>query len=272
MEGEILLPIPIHMDEIPSEIMEYVNRIVSIRYPRQGHTSHVAIIESDQGIFALKRTKGKLFNYMLHQEVSILNSLHETTQLPVPRVKKFIQQHQHAQYWALMDFIEGQTIRAALWNEHNNERRQEIIFQFGAILSTIHATPCPSEWMTNEQAWLDYMLNQATYNLNNDEVDGTAALLSKLIMNKPKQYKQTFIHGDYTIDNVIVSNGIITGVIDWSSGAYGDPRYDASLAIRPKPNAFIDKIDQQIFFEGYGERIINNDEYDYFANGLYEFF
>lgn len=80
------------------------------------------------------------------------------------------------------------------------------------------------------------------------------------------------IHGDYTIDNVLVSDGIITGIIDWSGGAYGDPRYDVSIAIRPKPNLFQDEIDRQIFFEGYGEKIINYKEYDYFVNGLNEFF
>ncbi len=70
----------------------------------------------------------------------------------------------------------------------------------------------------------------------------------------------------------MVSNGSITGVIDWSGGAYGDPRYDVSLAIRPKPNVFVNERDKQIFFEGYGGTIIDKDDYNYFANGLYEFF
>lgn len=70
----------------------------------------------------------------------------------------------------------------------------------------------------------------------------------------------------------MISNGVITGVIDWSGGAYGDPRYDVSLAIRPKPNAFENEIEKQIFFEGYGNKIIDEDNYDYFANGLYKFF
>ncbi|MGV3465266.1 MAG: aminoglycoside phosphotransferase family protein, partial [Heyndrickxia sp.] len=62
------------------------------------------------------------------------------------------------------------------------------------------------------------------------------------------------------------------GIVDWCGGAYGDPRYDLSLAIRPKPNLFEDEIDREIFFEGYGGKILNNKEYDYFVNGLNEFF
>lgn len=87
-----------------------------------------------------------------------------------------------------------------------------------------------------------------------------------------KEFTQTFIHGDFTIDNVLVSNAVVTGIIDWAGGVYGDPRYDVSLAIRPKLNAFETGRDIQIFFEGYGQKIIDEEDYNYFANGLYEFF
>lgn len=142
---------------------------------------------------------------------------------------------------------------------------------FGKLLADIHSTPCPKELISNKN-WLEQMISQAHNNLMNNEVDGTKELLEQVIKHRPDHYKQTFIHGDFTIDNVLVSNGKITGVIDWGSGAYGDPRYDVSLAIRPKPNVFENEIEKQIFFEGYGENIIDDKIYDYFVNGLYEFF
>lgn len=85
-------------------------------------------------------------------------------------------------------------------------------------------------------------------------MDGSRELLEKLKIINRKEYKQTLIHGDFTIDNVLVNNGKITGVIDWSGGAYGDPRYDVSLAIRPKPNAFEDEIDKEIFLKAMGTK------------------
>ena len=33
-------------------------------------------------------------------------------------------------------------------------------------------------------------------------------------------------------------DGIISRITDWGNAAYGDPRFDLSLAIRPKLNAF----------------------------------
>ena len=52
-----------------------------------------------------------------------------------------------------------------------------------------------------------------------------------------------------TIDNVLVHNGEVTGIIDWSGGAFGDPRYDVSLAIRPKHHIFEWESDKLCFFE-----------------------
>jgi aminoglycoside phosphotransferase (APT) family kinase protein len=260
---------PIHIDEIPIEIKEFLQNIISIRFPRQGYTSDVAVIENNQGFYALKRTKGELFCSWLTREISVLNCLANQTKLPVPKVKKFVEQENQRNSWALLEFLEGETLRAALCSEKNKEKRQEMIFNFGAILAQIHSTSCPKE-LIDERKWIDQKLYKAEF--KNYKVDGNERLLKEIKTNKPNFYKQTLIHGDFTIDNVLVSNGVIKGVIDWGSGAYGDPRYDVALAIRPKPNAFENEIDKDIFIEGYGENIIDDSVYEYFVNGLYEFF
>ncbi|MBA2875537.1 phosphotransferase [Thermaerobacillus caldiproteolyticus] len=261
---------PFTLHDIPNEIVDYVGTIKNIQFPRQGHTSDVGMIESQNGCYALKRTKGERFCFYLSQEVLVLNSISHT-KLPVPKVHQFIEQKNEKQSWALFDYIEGETLRSSLWKENNEDKRLEMIFYFGKTLSEIHSTPCPRELVKNP-LWLDEMLAQAEYNLQHYNVDGTAKLLNKLKTNRPKECQQTFIHGDFTIDNVLVRNGMIVGVIDWSGGAFGDPRYDVSLAIRPKRKAFDSELDVHIFFEGYGDKLINEEDYNYFANGLYEFF
>lgn len=263
--------LPIQIEEIPIEIKDYVRKINSFKFPRQGHTSSVGLIESEQGFYALKRTKGEFNCSLLKREIAVLNCLTHETKLPIPKVKRFVEHKSLKESWALIEFFEGETLRTALYNEKSKEIRQEIIFNFGNLLWQIHSTPCPTE-LIGEEPWLEQMLYNAEYNLGNYEVDGTEELIKEIKTNKPKVRNQTLIHGDFTIDNVLVHNGLITGVIDWSSGAYGDPRYDVSLAIRPKPNAFENEIEKQIFFEGYGGKIINDNDYDYFVKGLYEFF
>ncbi|WP_226683228.1 phosphotransferase family protein [Sutcliffiella horikoshii] len=259
---------PIPLEEIPIVIKDYVRNIHSISFPRQGCTSDVGIIQSDIGLYALKRTKKPQFNSWLNKEIMVLRSLNQETSLPVPKVEKFVEID--GQSWALIEFQEGETIRAALTKTHHKGKREELLINFGKVVSDIHATPCP-ETLKDEKVWLDDMLNQAAYNLQNYEVDGSEDLLEKIKENRPGNRKQTLIHGDLTVDNILVHNGEVTGIIDWSGGAFGDPRYDVSLAIRPKPHIFEWESDKLHFFEGYGSNILNKGDYDYFIN-LYEYF
>ncbi|MED3979825.1 aminoglycoside phosphotransferase family protein [Priestia megaterium] len=82
--------------------------------------------------------------------------------------------------------------------------------------------------------------------------------------------QEVLIHGDYTIDNVLVHDGQITAVIDWSGGTLGDARYDMALAVRFEDGIFTGK-ESASFFKGYGKGI-SQSEFCYFAEGLYEFF
>ncbi|NOU86036.1 phosphotransferase [Paenibacillus sp. LMG 31460] len=261
---------PINLDEIPNEINDYLGAIKEIRFPRQGHTSDVAIIESSRGCFVIKRAKGEQYCSWLSKEIDVLYSLHNT-KLPIPSVYQIVQQKSENQSWALLQFFEGETLRHVLNKEKNTDKKHEMIFNFGLTLSQIHSTPCPKE-LIRDTIWLDDMLVHAEYNLKHFSVDGTAELLEQLKNNKPQPLKSTLIHGDFTIDNVLVRDGKIISIIDWSGGAFGDPRYDISLAIRPKPNAIETESGIHTFFEGYGIKILNKKEYEYFEDGLYSFF
>ena len=261
---------PIKTTEIPAAITDYLKNIKSIKFPRQGCTSDVGIIESTQGTYALKRAKGDLYCSWLDKEIVVLNCLSNQTTLPVPKVIKYVKQAKLNECWALLEFIEGETVRAALSKEENKEQRRKILANFGAILAQIHATPCPGELRNTH--WLSRMLEEADFYLENYQVDGNKELLEKMKKTKPTSYVSTLIHGDFTIDNVLVSAGEITGVIDWGRGDFGDPRYDAALAVQPRTNIFDERVDKELFFKGYGDNIIDKNIYDFYVNGLYEFF
>lgn len=150
---------------------------------------------------------------------------------------------------------------------------------YGLCLKKIHECTCPIELLNDEEAWLDTMLIKAEYNLTHFDVDGTGERLKRLKEVRPKPVKNTLIHGDFTIDNVLVKEGNVlvkegnvVGVIDWSGAAYGDPRYDVALAIRPKYNAFDNERDKEIFFNAYEKLRITDEEYNYFEDGIYSFF
>lgn len=262
--------LPINLHEIPHEIMDYIGIVKDIKFPRQGHTSDVGIIKNVQGCYVLKRTKGEQYCSWLSQEIHVLNCL-QNTKLHIPSVYKSVEEKDKSQTWALMQFFEGETLRQALINEKNTDKKHDLIFNFGVALSNIHATPCPKE-LFGDSIWLDDRLVSAEFNLKHYSVDGTFELLESLKKNKPQAIENTLIHGDFTIDNVIVCDGKIACIIDWSGGAFGDPRYDVSLAIRPKPNVIETESEIDTFFKGYGKKILDELEYKYFEDGLYAFF
>lgn len=104
---------------------------------------------------------------------------------------------------------------------------------------------------------------------NTDATDGSLELLEKLKSKRPKPVRQTIIHGDCTTDNVLVVNGVASIFIDVSGMEMSDPRYDVALAIRKFAN---NEDYKQAFYEGYNLYRISREEFEYFNDGLYEFF
>lgn len=254
--------------EIPDTIINFVGTIKSVHYPKQGHTSLVVILTTQSERFILKRTTHSLYSSWMKKEYVVLTQL-EGSGLPIPKAYLFVEAGEHC--WLLMSPFNGVRLREYLFHEKDETNRKKVISQFGETLREIHTTPCPNIWITPE-SWLNSKLKEAGYNLENYEVDGSRELLHKLKSTLPNEIPNTLIHGDFTIDNVMVDNHQVVGVIDWGGAAFGDPRYDLALAIRTKPNAFEVAADKRWFLEAYGLRTISNEEFEYFENGLYAFF
>lgn len=59
--------------------------------------------------------------------------------------------------------------------------------------------------------------------LRDYDVDGHAALWTRLSSNRPEPVALCFIHGDFTWGNVLVAGDRVVGNIDWRWGAISDP-------------------------------------------------
>ncbi|WP_108671042.1 phosphotransferase family protein [Peribacillus acanthi] len=261
--------IPINVNEIPEPIKKFFIETNSLEFPRQGWTSDVAIVNSKKGTFALKRTKKEKYNQWFIKELEVLKELAIHTDLPIPKV--YLTHMENEQVWAVLEYFKGVTLREALVSARNESIRKELIYQFGVTLKKIHSTSCPKSLILTSD-WLETKLIEAKHNLITYGTEGTPELLDKLVKNRPAPIQPCLVHGDFTIDNVLVVNQKIVAIIDWSGGGYGDPRYDVSLAVRQKDGIFDHEKDSSAFYSGYGEKLISEEEYDYFENGLYNFF
>ena len=260
--------------EIPSVILAAIGPVLRLSKGAQGMTSTLVIAETAGGRFAIKHSSGVLYSGWLAREYRALTALAESG-LAVPHPRAFTRDDNGIvpQCWLAMDYLPGIPIAVALAAEHSSARRANLLYAFGSALNAIHRTIPPVALPRYNAGWLEYMLEEAGENLEHFNVDGSPQLLARLRQTRPEAVTESLIHGDYTIDNVLVDGDVVTGVIDWAGGAVGDPRYDIALAIRQQAEAFGAEHtgDLDAFFEGYGARALSQKEFDYF-NGLYEFF
>ena len=246
---------------------EIIGEVKRLDFPlKQGATSEVVFIQASIGHFVCKTATNPLYRTWLAKEADNLQILSRYSTIPTPKLFRFIESDSESHL--LMSLEKGLPLREVLKNSHSKAERLALLTSFGQLLKELHEVEIVSE-MKMEQPWLERQLEIATYNLANYPVDGDEELLGKLKVNRPDSIVQTMIHGDCTIDNVLVTQGKVHMFIDVGGMAIGDPRYDVSLAIRSFKQDFDDL---QAFYKGYARETISEEEYMYFEEGLYEFF
>lgn len=231
--------------------------------------SHAQLMDLG-GRFVVKCATKPPFTEWLRREHAVLQRL--SLHLPlVPEPSGYAEAEEEVgrSYWLIMEYRPGQPLTEALAEAGDEVRRRSLLFEFGRTLAEIHRRTAPPE-LAHPEPWLEHMLRLAEQYLREFDVDGDAALLQRLWDERPEPVPPCLIHGDYTLDNVLVHDGRVSGVIDWCWGALGDPRYDLALATRRKPVAFGHAADLEAFYEGCGGRRLSRGEKAYFL-GLYEF-
>lgn len=265
---------PVELTDWPNEVVTFLGTVNNVWIPAQGVTSTVYAVETARGNYAVKLAKGTLYSGWLAREYNVLSSL-AATQIQTPRPHVYTRRDTALvpEGWLVMDFVPGQTLSNVLQQTVDLLTRGILLHDFGHALAELHSTPAPKGLPVSGADWLGEKLDEASENLDRYKVDGTAELLAQLRQDRLAAITPALIHGDCTIDNVLVGGSRISSFIDWAGGAMGDRRYDLALATRPRREAFSARraSDLRAFYEGYGAASITQSEYDYF-NRLYEFF
>jgi Ser/Thr protein kinase RdoA (MazF antagonist) len=138
----------------------------------------------------------------------------------------------------------------------------------GKLLRRLHSTPVPVGLLQRVD-WLSRRLTQAHENLH--WCDGTAELLAVLEQSRPTTVPERLIHGDPSLDNVLVDDSGAMSLIDWSDGGPGNYRSDIARALRTEPETVLTADELDAFYAGYGEPPLAMDTRRWFEQ-LYEFF
>ena len=117
----------------------------------------------------------------------------------------------------------------------------------GAAVRTLHEAP-PPPWpscngsgresvLDDECAWL-----AANDVLPRELLDRSREVAAEAV----REVEPVFVHGDLQVAHVLLDDGRVTGVLDWSEGGRGDPAYDLAILTLGHPEHLADVL------EGYG--------------------
>ncbi|HWL22494.1 MAG TPA: phosphotransferase [Ureibacillus sp.] len=249
------------------KIVEIVGEIQSENLlDEQGCTSEVRKVVTNNGTYLMKSSFKERYRDWLKQEANNLKVLKNKHIIPVPQYYGYIEENNSNH--VIMSYENGISLTSALKKAESLDEKLRLINSFGQLIHQLHETKPIDELITSDN-WLENQLIVAEANLKLGGVDGTEERLNELKATTLKPVKQTIIHGDCTIDNVLVIDGVVKMFIDVAGMAVGDPRYDISLAIRKFQNneEFI-----KAFYTGYTRYKVTTEEYSFFEEGLYEFF
>ncbi|WP_175989503.1 phosphotransferase family protein [Bacillus sp. Marseille-Q1617] len=232
----------------------------------QGWTSEVRRIFTSDRSYLLKSSYKEKYRTWLKEEAQVLKRLSGNTVISVSEYYGFIEEKDGDHL--IMSFEDGMSLTAALSKAASEIEKRSLIRSFGHYLHEFHEKE-PVDIFKSEGDWLQDQLVKAQYYAENSQCDGSLSLLENLKANRPSPVKQKMIHGDCTTDNVFVVDGEVRMFIDVAGMTVGDPRYDESLAIRKFMNnpEYI-----TAFYEGYTRYRVTKEEFQYFDEGLYEFF
>lgn len=184
------------------------------RLAEQGCTSEVCRIYKNDHSCILKSSVKEKYREWLAAEARVLETLNQNSTISVPKFYAFFEQDDSSHL--LMSYEEGITLTAALRQAVSFSEKRRLITSFGSFLLQLHDYK-PHDLFIKSEDWLDTQLGRAEAYIKNGQTDGTLDLLEVLRNNRPKQVKQTMIHGDCTTDNVLVMNGEVKMFIDVDS-------------------------------------------------------
>jgi len=256
------------LEDIPDDIAAVLPPSPHLHAPTQGMTSDVMVATNGNQSVVVKRCGHPIYLNWLRREQHNLHLLKHCG-LPVPTLLHYdeLLGTSGLEGWLVMTHLPGRSF----WDvvlEIAAPGRAPLLFRLGQLLRQLHSTPVPTAIHRN-RAWLTRKLEEAKENL--PWCDGSAALLEKLNLTVPSATPEVLVHGDMSLDNVLIDDTGKLSLVDCSGVDSGDARYDLALALNAEPETTYVTEEIEAFYAGYGSPKIDNATRRWFLD-LYEFF
>jgi aminoglycoside phosphotransferase (APT) family kinase protein len=239
------MPLP-ELDALPAAVRACLPAGATLRLPPQGELSTVFVASTAEKSVVVKSTHDPIGVAALTREARALRAL-ARTDLCTPGLLTFAQERDEA--WLVAEYIEGRTLWHALRDDPGSAARATWLEQLGAFLGRVHATPVPAELEDRAATpWLDAHHRRRAARA---PIEPDAWVRRRRAESPSAPSVRCLVHGDFTLDNAIVDDAGLRGVIDWGAAGLGDPDYDIALCLLPAPGVELSAADTAAFLDGY---------------------
>lgn len=218
--------------ELPNSVQKYLMNAESIQIMNEGKSgTHVYKIKyKGNNIYLKYDTSFRLYDRVV-DEAKVLEWLHK--KLKVPEVLLYEELEQ-------LEFLLTTEVKGTLLSNLAAIRpAQEIVELYVEIVNEIHSIDicdCPfNQTIETKMANANLRVCQNDIDVNTFDLINQRftpmSLFRYLEDHHPPQQHLVFTHGDLYMNNILVDNNSLAGIIDWARGGYCDYHYDISIIL-----------------------------------------
>jgi aminoglycoside phosphotransferase (APT) family kinase protein len=251
----------------PSEAEPEVERL------GEGHSNLTFLIRRGADEWVLRRPpRGDILpgTHEMHREFVVMQAIAENGMpVPVPRPIELCRDESYiGSPFYLMSYVDGVVVRGGMPKQFDApEHKRAIGFELADKLADIHAIDWqavglqelarkPDEFLARNLKRMQ-QLYEAVHHRDVKEIDDVGEWLRA---NAPVQRDTTLTHGDYKLDNVMLSVDApprIVAVVDWEISTIGDPLVDLGWLLYFLPEEgepSFESVSSDVAHDGYPTR------------------
>lgn len=194
-----------------------------------GWTSRVYIV--NKGEIVLKFLKNKQYREEFEHEINILKLIKDhkfNVNIPL------ISSSEEDNTYIVLNGLMGKSMSAEIVDALTKEEKRKIGTQIGLFLKKLHTVAYQGKSPNNESEifeWFQKSFNRRKRTLKKHFNENELVTIEDLVTTLPQRSQklgivQVFCHGDLGYNNILLTDSLEVGVIDFGDAGYNDQSYD----------------------------------------------
>jgi aminoglycoside phosphotransferase len=231
---------------LPEELAQKIRGYSFTRHPYDETEAEIYVLSHQlKPRLYLKIRRGE--SNLLKTEYTILKWINQRVPTPEPL---YYSMNTHAEYLLTTEIIGTPTYQL---NASERETAVKIIAEALRLIHSMDTAGCPLD--NSIENWLNRFIVE----------DKDLRLLEAWRLTK----NLVFTHGDYCLPNIIVHDGVLSGIIDWDYAGLADPYVDFALCTWSIGYNFgVEESEKHwipLFFKHYGLEEVDKKKIDFFS-------